>query len=143
MSDARTCQMTRKWLQWPFDHSGSLSQGCTRQVINTFSSKEDLIDACLTSVHFPPVVPLVLWCFVLNPHRRPRYPKLLWCDKGKLRMSSPANRQAPPPVFRWCSKATTRFGSRNTSTTHPCETLSLLNRNLFVSGRGWLDGDMA
>ena len=26
--------------------------------------------------------PLVRWCFVLNPHRRPRYPKLLWCEKG-------------------------------------------------------------
>jgi hypothetical protein len=34
---------------------------------------------------------VVLWCFVLNPHRRPRHPTLLWCDIGKLRMSSPAN----------------------------------------------------
>ena len=23
---------------------------------------------------------VVLWCFVLNPNRRSRYPTLLWCD---------------------------------------------------------------
>ena len=48
---------------------------------------------------------LVLWCFVLNPLRRPRYPKLLWCDKGKPRMSSPAHRKASPQVFSWCNEA--------------------------------------
>ena len=47
---------------------------------------------------------LVLWCFVLNPHRRPRYPKLLWCDGGKLEMSSPANRPAAPGELQVISR---------------------------------------
>ena len=48
---------------------------------------------------------LVLWCFSLNPHCRPRYPPLLWCDKGKLRLSSPAACQAVPRVLSSCRSA--------------------------------------
>ena len=42
-----------------------------------------------------PIPALMLWCFVLNPHRRSSYPKLLFCLTSKLRLSSPVNPSGP------------------------------------------------
>ena len=44
---------------------------------------------------------LVLWCFVLNPHRRPRHPKLLRCDAGKIRLSCNAAADRVPGSLTW------------------------------------------
>ena len=57
---------------------------------------------------------LVLWCFVLNPHRRSPYPNSQLELRDKLRVSSPVraigtNRVLLLPPLLWYSKAPTLF----------------------------------
>ena len=61
---------------------------------------------------------LVLWCFVLNPHRRSPYPKSHFELRDKLRVSSPVRARGtnrvlllPSPPFRFwrCSEAPSLF----------------------------------
>ena len=74
-----------------------ISQLVPTQLLITKFIKEDL-PFCLTRAR--PAAAMVLWCFALNTHRRPRYLTLLWCDKGKLRIQSPScsNPEAGPSV---------------------------------------------
>ena len=62
----------------------------------------------------PPVRALVLWCFVLNPHRRSPYPNSQLELRNKLRVSSPVRAIGTnrvlllPPLFGLsCSPSST------------------------------------
>ena len=77
--------------------------------------------------------PLVLWCFVLNPHCRSRDPKLLVPFLGPLGYECAQHRQTPrPSVDGTRSKALRPFGSQ--------QRISKISPTVQMARGEWLKG---